>query len=111
MKRPELPNWPRLLDHAQAAAYVSASINTFDAEVKAGVWPKGRRRMQLRGRTDSGERGTLVWDRAALDAAADRMNSAPTVLSDEAARAQAQELRDAARKIDWLEHSPRQKKA
>ena len=65
----DLPNWPRFLNHAQAAAYVSASISTFDAEVKAGVWPKGRRRFQLRRGTDSKERGTLVWDRAALDAA------------------------------------------
>jgi hypothetical protein len=108
MRRPalrDLPNWPRFLDHAQAAAYVSTSVSTFDAEVRAGIWPKGRRRMHLRGRTDSGERGILVWDRAALDAAADRISGT----ADEVACLRGEEILNATTKDDWTKKRPQKK--
>jgi hypothetical protein len=108
MRRPalqDLPNWPRYLSHTEAAAYVSASVSTFDAEVKAGVWPKGRRRMLLRGRTDAGERGILVWDRAALDAAADRINGT----SDETVRLRGEDILNATTKNDWTKKRSQKK--
>lgn len=60
----DLPFWPRLLSHEEAARYVGVSVDVFDTEVRAGVWPPAQRR---------GERGgRLTWDRLALDRAADR---------------------------------------
>lgn len=57
--RADMPNWPRLLSEAQAAAYVSLSRNMFRARVGV-LWPKairiGRRKL---------------YDRAALDRAVD----------------------------------------
>lgn len=51
-------------DTQQAAIYVGVSVSTFDHEVRIGIWPRGRRRGVKGGR--------LTWDRALLDAAADR---------------------------------------
>jgi hypothetical protein len=63
----DLPNWPRYLNRAQAAAYLGVSRRTFDLEVRSGVWPGPLRR---------GPKGGLrTWDRAALDAAADALSS------------------------------------
>jgi hypothetical protein len=67
MTRPaltDLPFWPRLLSREEAARYVGASIETFDREVIAGVWPAPLRRGPHGGRA--------TWDRLALDRAADR---------------------------------------
>jgi hypothetical protein len=55
---------PRYLSREQAAAYVSVSASVFDAEVRSGQWPLGRRR----GAKD----GRLTWDRLLLDEYADR---------------------------------------
>ncbi len=55
---------PRCLSRAEAAAYVGVSLETFDAEVRAGYWPKPERRGMKGGR--------LTWDRMLLDAAQDR---------------------------------------
>jgi hypothetical protein len=59
-----LPFWPRLLSREEAARYVGVSPETFDGEVALGLWPAARRR--------GGKGGRLTWDRALLDAAADR---------------------------------------
>ena len=52
----ELPDWPRGLSRAQAAAYVGVGPVKFEAEVAAGIWPapwaRGRR---------------VTWDRRELD--------------------------------------------
>lgn len=57
---------PRFLSRAEAAAYVGVGETTFDEEVAAGLWPAPLRR---------GAKGArLTWDRAALDAAADRLS-------------------------------------
>jgi hypothetical protein len=55
---------PRYLSREQAAAYVGVSASVFDAEVRSGQWPLGRRR----GAKD----GRLTWDRLLLDQYADR---------------------------------------
>lgn len=62
--RRALPGWPRCLGREQAAEYLSVSVSTFDAEVKAGYWP-GPDRRGLKG-------GRVTWDRALLDATQDR---------------------------------------
>lgn len=54
---------PRFLRAEQAAAYLGVSVDTFRAEVAAGMWPPPIRR---------GAR-TLTWDRLALDKAADTL--------------------------------------
>lgn len=59
-----LPGWPRCLGRMQAAAYLGVSVDTFDAEVKAGYWPGPDRR--------GAKGGRLTWDRALLDATQDR---------------------------------------
>jgi hypothetical protein len=59
-----LPGWPRCLGRGQAAAYLGVSIDTFDAEVRAGYWPGPERR--------GAKGGRLTWDRMLLDAAQDR---------------------------------------
>jgi hypothetical protein len=67
MRRTELsslPFWPRFLSREEAARYVGVSPETFDAEVASGLWPAARRR--------GGKGGRLTWDRALLDAVADR---------------------------------------
>jgi hypothetical protein len=56
----------RFLTRQQAAIYVGVSVSTFDHEVQTGLWPRGRRRGVKGGR--------LTWDRALLDAAADRQS-------------------------------------
>lgn len=60
----ELPSWPRDLSRDEAARYLGVSVDVFDDEVSAGLWPQARRR--------GGKGGRLTWDRRALDAAADR---------------------------------------
>src|SRR5215472_392870 len=67
MRRTELsslPFWPRFLSREEAARYVGVSPETFDGEVALGLWPTARRR--------GGKGGRLTWDRALLDAVADR---------------------------------------
>jgi hypothetical protein len=59
-----LPFWPRYLSRDEAARYVGVSSETFDGEVAQGLWPPPRRR--------GGKGGRLTWDRALLDATADR---------------------------------------
>jgi len=54
----------RFLTRSQAAAYLGVSPNTFDYEVRAGIWPPARKRGQ--------RAGALTWDRRALDIAADQ---------------------------------------
>lgn len=59
-----LPAWPRFLNLSQAAAYTGVSPAVFLMEVKNRVWPEPKRR---------GAKGALAtWDKALLDAAADR---------------------------------------
>lgn len=60
----DLPFWPRLLSHEEAARYVGVSAQVFDQECRAGLWPPALRRGNSGGR--------LTWDRLALDRAADR---------------------------------------
>jgi hypothetical protein len=43
---------------------VGVSVDVFDDEVSAGLWPQPRRR--------GGKGGRLTWDRVLLDATADR---------------------------------------
>jgi hypothetical protein len=57
---------PRCLARTEAAAYLGVGVDTFDAEVKAGVWPAGFPR--------GGKGGKLTWDRRLLDAALDRQS-------------------------------------
>lgn len=60
----QIPFWPRHLSRDMAAAYVGVSVDTFDDEVRKGIWPKGRPRGPKGGR--------LTWDREVLDAISDR---------------------------------------
>lgn len=60
----ELPSWPRFLSREEAARYVGVSTDTFDDEVRNGIWPAGFQRGPRNGRS--------TWDRVALDRAADR---------------------------------------
>ena len=62
----DLPYWPRWMSREQAASYVGVSPNVFDAEVKAGVWPKP----QPRGARKS-KRPRLTWDKRLLDRSSD----------------------------------------
>jgi hypothetical protein len=59
----DLPFWPRHLSRNLAAAYVGVSPDTFDDEVRHGVWPAGERR--------GAKGGRITWDRAALDRRSD----------------------------------------
>ena len=52
----ELPDWPRGLSRAQAAAYVGVGPVKFETEVAAGIWPQP----WVRGRR-------VTWDRKGLD--------------------------------------------
>jgi hypothetical protein len=56
-------SWPRYLTRAQAALYLGVGVDTFTAELRAGLWPPGRPR--------GGRGGLLTWDRLLLDRAAD----------------------------------------
>ena len=76
----ELPFWPRYLSREEAARYVGVSADVFELEVSAGLWPQPRRR--------GGKGGRLTWDRALLDATADKdsgidkdQSAAPEVLT------------------------------
>jgi hypothetical protein len=60
----QLPDWPRFLSLNQAAAYVGVSPAVFLAEVRQKVWPGPRRR--------GAKAAQATWDKAMLDAAADR---------------------------------------
>ena len=63
----ECPFWPRFLSRETAALYLGVSVDTFDDELRAGLWPPPLRR---------GPRATkLTWDRLVLDAAADRISN------------------------------------
>ena len=57
--------WPRGLSVLQAAAYAGVSPGKFQAEVKAGLWPKP----ETRG-------GRKIWDRRAIDEAWDSREAA-----------------------------------
>jgi hypothetical protein len=57
---------PRCLTRPQAASYVGVSVDTFDAEVRCGVWPAGSPR--------GGRGGKLTWDRRLLDLVLDRQS-------------------------------------
>ncbi len=61
-----LPNWPRLLNQQQAAAYLSVSTGTFVSELRAGIWPAPVQMPRPRRK---------VWDIRALDAAVDRLDT------------------------------------
>ena len=52
----------KILSREEAARYVGVSVDAFDVEVAAGLWPGPRRR--------GGKGGRLTWDRALLDAPA-----------------------------------------
>ncbi len=51
--------WPRYLTRDLVAAYLGVSVDVFDDEVKAGIWPPARRR--------GGSGGRLTWDRLLID--------------------------------------------
>jgi len=55
-----------MLGRPEAAAYLGVSIDTFDYEVRSGMWPSACRRGRAGGR--------LTWDRLILDRAADLMS-------------------------------------
>jgi hypothetical protein len=57
----------------QAAAYLGVSVDVFDDEARAGLWPAARRRGTKGGR--------LTWDKSLLDLRADQEAGlpAPTV--------------------------------
>jgi hypothetical protein len=59
-----LPFWPRYLTREQAAAYLGVSVDVFDDEVRAGLWPAARRR--------GAKGGKLTWDKSLLDLRADQ---------------------------------------
>lgn len=62
----DMPYWPLYLSREQSAAYLGVSPNTFDIEVKAGLWPAAEKRGLKEGR--------LTWYRPALDRAAEARN-------------------------------------
>lgn len=62
--RQRFPNWPRGLSEQKAADYVGVSVNTFRAEVKAGLWPRPIRR---------GRR--VIWDLRLIDASFDQLSA------------------------------------
>jgi hypothetical protein len=55
----------RFLKRAHAAAYLGVGVTTFDAEIRAAMWPKPMRR--------GAQTTALTWDRKLLDQAADRL--------------------------------------
>lgn len=55
----------RFLTREQAAQYVGVGVTTFDAEVRAGMWPSAMRR--------GAKASALTWDIRLLDRAADRL--------------------------------------
>lgn len=63
----------RFLSREQAAAYVGVSATTFDAELRAGVWPAAFKR--------GGKATGLTWDRRLLDRAADRLGGLGDVMA------------------------------
>jgi hypothetical protein len=58
-----MPFWPRFLTRTMAAKYLGVSVDVFDDEVAAGLWPRPRPR--------GGKGGRLTWDRVLLDRRAD----------------------------------------
>ena len=67
----ELPDWPRLMRAALAAAYVGVGRETFESEVERGIWPAAIER------DGTGEKRKIrMWDRRELDAAVDRLAAA-----------------------------------
>lgn len=58
----ELPDWPRGMRVAVAAAYVGVCVNTFKKQVSAGIWPAAQE-----------VNGIKIWDRKGLDEAFDAM--------------------------------------
>lgn len=75
----DLPFWPRFLSREEAARYVAVSVETFDQEVRTGVWPPALRRGPHNGRA--------TWDRLALDRAADRASGLDQPAFDQALEA------------------------
>jgi hypothetical protein len=65
---------PRCLSRVEAARYVGVSPTTFDAEVKAGLWPTAIARRDASGRLITRRK---VWDQRALDEALDRSRGTP----------------------------------
>jgi hypothetical protein len=76
-----LPDWPRGLSVAHAAAYVGLSVPAFMAEVDQGKWPPPRRA--------GAQGGRLIWDKKALDDCYDRLTrlTAKTEITEEEALA------------------------
>ncbi len=66
MNLSDCPSWPRFLTRETAAVYLGVSVDVFDAEVRAGIWPVPQKR--------GGKGGRLTWDRVLLDGAADRLS-------------------------------------
>jgi len=64
----------RFLSREEAARYLGVCVDSFDAEVRAGMWPAGIARGPKRGR--------LMWDKAALDATVDRLSGLAHALPD-----------------------------
>lgn len=60
----DLPFWSLFLGREEAARYLGVSVDVFDDEVKAGLWPAPQRRGNKGGR--------LTWHRPSLDDAAAR---------------------------------------
>ena len=70
---PAMPDLlPRFLSREEAARYLGVCVDSFDAEVRSGMWPAGIARGPKRGR--------LMWDKAALDATVDRLSGLATAL-------------------------------
>ena len=67
-----LPDWPRQLSRAQAAAYIGVSPGTLDQDIRAGRYPRG---VKVGGR--------ILWDRKALDVAVDRIHGTGAKSTDE----------------------------
>jgi hypothetical protein len=81
----QLPNWPRFLNLNEAAAYVGVSPNVFLIEMKQQVWPAPKQR--------GTKAGLATWDRALLDAAADRASGlAPAMPAGSTAPADIEDL-------------------
>ncbi len=67
----ELPDWPRLMQRAKAAAYVDMSIPKFEEEIALGKLPAS---VMIGGREH--------WCRKSLDAAIDRLLTGDTEVPD-----------------------------
>jgi hypothetical protein len=65
---------PRFLSREDAARYLGVCVDSFDAEVRAGMWPAGVAR--------GAKGGRLMWDKAALDATVDRISGLANALPD-----------------------------